>query len=357
MAKRKTAKFKLNKQLVIGIVALLLAAVLVVVWAIGSNGFKENNPVKWSWWGGNAGNGGDELDNKDNEVVPAGEGMLMLTPRTTLNSPVALAAQTDTKTKTATLTASVEPENGFISSVTWRASATAITLTQDEENPLKVAVELTGALTETAQITCIVQSFKTVTATCDVDYIARSIISTMVEMTNPLLPIGGEFVVSFSRDISNSTLKPLMRVVEARIGYYAQWDNLLAFETKINEKLGINETGWAHSRTLNFTEVEQSENSAKINLSLPEKISELVGKPESVSEDDFAKAVYSLIGKVSSRHFCLAFKIELIYNDIVYYVCDTANNAEFKQIGINPETYLTGVEGVTITDGNIVFTD
>ncbi len=50
MAKKKS--FKIEGKHIVGLVALLLVAVLVIVWAIGSNGFKENNPAKWfGGWG------------------------------------------------------------------------------------------------------------------------------------------------------------------------------------------------------------------------------------------------------------------------------------------------------------------
>lgn len=347
---------------IMGFIALLMVVVLVVVWSIGSNGFTNNNPAKWDWW---------QSESKDNpaeggdNVTPTDEGILMFKPITTVDSPVALAAETAAGSNTVTLTATLEPENAFYYSATWRSSSNALTVTQDEEDPLKATVELTGTLTETAQITCVVESFKTVTATCTVDYLETSfssqnsgfkeIVSQDSKYANPTkanknaFAFGTEYLFSaIDYASSKSTVQGTYVITKIDLKLMPSFSTTDTFVNEMNSKLKISDTEWFKNEII--TLYERSDGVSE-TFTFPATLEELIGKPSDVSSDDLAKAYYQAYGKISV--FMIQATIQIVYNDVVYKTC----NGNMALVFV-PESYLTGVDGVTILPGGgVVMTD
>lgn len=344
-------------KIIAGFIALLLVAVLVVVWSIGSNGFTNNNPVKWDWW---------QSESKDNpaeggdNVTPTDEGILMFKPITTVDSPVALAAETAAGSNTATLTATLEPENAFYYSASWRSSSNALTVTQDEEDQLKATVELTGTLTETAQITCVVESFKTVTATCTVDYLETKssvirtknaeFISTNSKYKNATF-MNGEWAFgntySFTIDeytSTKSTVQADIVLTDLIIKFYA--GNLSSVEGQINQALKIEETGWMKEPKISY----ECSDGLTGTITIP-TFEEFLGTPAGVSSDAVANAFYNFTKGRKIYSFTLTGEVRV--NGVAY--ATIKNHPAISSF--SPESYLKGADGVTILPGGSVFTD
>ena len=348
MAKSK----KVGKGIAI-FIAIIIGIVIVggcSAYITGCNLTGEKNPAKWGQKGG-------KNESGDGDVMPVDEGFLMFKPLTAVDSPVAIEADTaESEGNTATLTATLEPENAFYSSASWRSSSNALTVTQDEENPLKATVELTGTLTQTAQITCMVVSFKTVTATCSVDYLDTSvsvgfneIVSQNSKYSNPTednkyaFAFGTEY--SFNSVDYSSTKSTVQGTnVITRIALIFN-PNLPArtFESEINRALKISSTGWFKTPQA-VSLYDNSNDSGKFTF--PATFEDLIGKlPTIISFDNFAKGFYLAYGN-SPGVFSLLVTTEITYNDVVY-----KTSSKNYAITFVPESYLTGVDGVEITPG------
>lgn len=349
-AARTTARTAVNGGAIMKGVAILLAllAIAYVITSLALGGVW--NPTKWQ----GAAQKTEKPKDDDNKPVETEEGVLFFTPRTTASSPVALSATTAAETpKTATLTATVTPENGFISSVEWRSSTNALTVTKDPQNPLKATVTLTGTLTETAQITCMVYSIKTVMATCSVDFVSFPTVSFDIRgfensNDNYNLALNTEYEVLLSMGEITSTAEVADFSLKGT-GYCVWWDEADSYEniTRFQNALGVGTSWEPWEISEDFDEGRDG-----YFFTLSGTLEGLFGKPQNVSVDDYRKAFYSCDWGGDE-----AIKIT-IYADLYLRDIKVKSYAPFYAMNINPASYLTGVEGVSITpDGGIVFTN
>lgn len=359
MAKRrsKSSSSSRSKKNVLRGIAIFLAVLLVLggvgvlsSWITGWTLTGEPNMSKWQHNSPKE----DEGKNEDN-VAPAGEGFLMFTPRTTASSPVALAVETRaSETKSAKLTATIQPEGAFYKSVTWRSSSNALKVTG---NDLQATVELVGTMTETATISCIVESLKTVTGTCTVDYIDLSNISFSikdVEDEDPLVlaanheyeivPELGELVGTVS---ASEDFKLVPTFLEYRLTDYAKkmFVDTYFYDDENPDYPGNN---WEFaSDSYDFDEDDYS-----FYLCEPE----IYTYPDDYDNSRFYKAFYYDENEAYTAQALSEIEVRI---DVYYKGKLIKENCTIiRAFKYDPESYLTGVDGVEITpDGGIVFTD
>ncbi len=172
MTKSKYKKGGINLTAILCAAIIAVAGVLVTLVGVGSSWFTNADVRTWfnSW--------GKAPETYEFAVLPQEAGCMVLSTTRAKGEPVALSGAYSNGQKTCTLTATLTPEDAYYSSVTWTATeqdgsaSTHIKLTQSDSDPLTVQVELVGELFYREQITVEIVSVETLTASCNVDYLA-----------------------------------------------------------------------------------------------------------------------------------------------------------------------------------------
>ena len=326
MAKSRFKKGGINLTAILCAVIIAVSGVLVTLIGVGSSWF--TNPVIASWFGSW---GKDKEPPETYElIVPQEAGCMVLSSTKTKSSPVALSGAYTSGAKSCTLTATLEPADAYYSSVTWTAGE-HIELTQDESNPLTVTVKLNGELFFTEQITVEIVSLKTLTATCNVDYLAYpDSVAANVTPNTQFFKCGGE-TYTVSGDFNFGTTAGTIHDFDCVI---TDWAIELTSETisAISSELGIN-TGWDYAWEFDGT-----------TITLGATPYDMFCDTSVETKDNFNRAFFKVC---NGRNDVIQLRLncEVVYNGTVCkYLSDET------LFGIDSASYAIGLEGVNIDD-------
>lgn len=342
---------KKSKVVVIVIVTLLaLVAGFCGSWFTGWGLTGEVNMAKW---GNNS--VGDAGDDKGDEPAQT-ESLLMFAPLSA-DSPVAIASKVAnvTSSSTITLTATVTPEGAYYTSVTWSSSTPDLKVTGDG---LTATVELVRTLTETATITCSVESFTTITGSCTVDFLILPTVDFSIKGVNYtndrfLLSSGVEYELEIkTRPISGTVSSEAFSVksTETYIGYSMTSDG----EELLKEY--IIGSGKYSSTTVNDAKsnwgadnpsVSFKEGTYKFTLGAPSEFNPLEG----MTEAEFNAAYYTV---QQSNNKPLAY----LYGYFGFYYKGVLIGGEIevvKSLMFDGSSFLTGVDGVDVSPDDNLF--
>lgn len=323
---------------VLSIILALILATAAVIGIFGSRKdgkfFAESDIAKFfnSW-----GKGNKTEEETYQLIVPQEMGVMVLSTRSAQNAPVAISGdlQADGK-NTCTLTATLDPADAYYSSVKWTATEGGhIELTQDENDPLKVTVKLNGELFYTEQITVEVVSLETISATCNVDYLAYPDgVTANVTPATQYLKCDETYTVSgsFNYGTTAGTIHEYDCVItDVTLELTSETVSAIAFE------LGL-ASGWDYSW-----------DGSEDTIALGATPYDMFCYRFATTADSFNRAFFKVCnGKndvVKVRINC-----KFVYNGVTY-----TSVSGYSLIGIDSASYAIGLEGVNI--GDIFFTD
>lgn len=332
MAKSSFKKGGINITAILCAVIIAVSGVLVTLIGVGSSWF--TNPVIASWFGSW---GKDKEPPETYElIVPQEAGCMVLSSTKAKGAPVFNGAYSNEQ-KTCTLTATLTPADAYYSSVTWTATdadgnaSTHVRLTQDESNPLTVQVELLGELFFTEQITVEIVSVNTLTATCNVDYLAfPDSVSVSPDPYTEYLKCGATYSLNYDFNYG-TTAGTVTSGIECVM---TDWQLLLTQSTisAISAELGVNvNIGWDYS--WDGTGAMQL-GATPWNMFCGSEI----------DKDDFNRAFFKVCnGRNDIAE--LSVNCNFIYNGKTY----TSING-FINVGIDSASYAIGLDGISIDD-------
>ncbi len=335
MTKSKYKKGGINLTAILCAAIIAVAGVLVTLVGVGSSWFTNADVRTWfnSW--------GKAPETYEFAVLPQEAGCMVLSTTRAKGEPVALSGAYSNGQKTCTLTATLTPEDAYYSSVTWTATeqdgsaSTHIKLTQSDSDPLTVQVELVGELFYREQITVEIVSVETLTASCNVDYLAfPDSVNVSPNPYTQYLKCGATYSLScaFNYGTTAGTVTDTSECV------FTDWQICLTSDTisSISAELGVSE-GWDYSWDSSTAEL-------KIGVTPWDMFC-----GTEVDKDDFNRAFF----KVCNGRNDIA---ELSANcDFIYKGQKYRSISGYISIGIDSASYAIGLEGVNIDD--ILMTD
>ena len=282
----------------------------------------------------------DENGSDDEAVTPLSEGALVLQPLTTLDSPVAIAAET-TGLHVAKLTATISPENGVYHTVTWRSSSSKVTVTQDEEDPLKATVTCAGYFSDEVTITCVVVSTKTLTATCKAVYLAFPLLSDLTAyLSGGVIKFGDTMEASINCN-ANLPSGAMFLIKDYSIEVSSEFAH------------SLQKTGFDFSSCYDEAIEPYARN---CTISMPATPFDAFGGVDA-NKEEALKAFFKATNTVQNDKLVpleagiLKLNVVLTYNGVQYKSYSVENTYCFDN------SYITEITDVTIEQGEIVFSD
>lgn len=329
MTKSKYKKGGINITAILCAVIIAVAGVLVTLIGVGSSWFTNADVRTWfnSW--------GRAPETYEIAVLPQEAGCMVLSSTKAKGAPVFNGAYSNEQ-KTCTLTATLTPADAYYSSVTWTATdadgnaSTHVRLTQDENNPLTVQVELLGELFFTEQITVEIVSVNTLTASCSVDYLAfPDSVNVSPDPYTEYLKCGATYSLNYDFNYG-TTAGTVTSDIECVM---TDWQLYLTNETleAISSELGVS-IGWDYAW-------EGSEETITLGAT-PWNM--FCGSE--IDKDDFNRAFFKVCnGRNDIAE--LSVNCDFIYNGKTY-----AHLSGYRTIGIDSASYAIGLDGVSIDD-------
>lgn len=329
MTKSKYKKGGINLTAILCAVIIAVSGVLVTLIGVGSSWFTNADFRTWfnSW--------GRAPETYEFAVLPQEAGCMVLSTTRAKGAPVFNGTYSNEQ-KTCTLTATLTPADAYYSSVTWSATdqdgnaSTHVKLTQDENNPLTVQVELIGELFFTERITVEIVSVNTLTASCNVDYLAfPDSVSVSPDPYTEYLKCGATYSLNygFNYGTTAGTVTSDIECVMTDWQLYLTNDTLAA----ISSELGVN-IGWDYAW-------EGSEETITLGAT-PWNM--FCGSE--IDKDDFNRAFFKVCnGRNDIAE--LSVNCDFVYNGKTY-----AHLSGYRTIGIDSASYAIGLDGVSIDD-------
>ena len=319
------------KYYAIGTGFLLLILAIVIVWACGSQGFVQNNPLKFfNSWGTATSDPNTWIDipditYKDPNVEYGKYGYLVVMTDDEENSPVALTATTRNVNGqlSEVLTATVTPANATILNVWWTSSDEEyVVVTPLEGDFFTCKITCIRAFDQPVTVTCNVVSTEQLTATCEVGCLAQPNDDVEATLGSSTLSFGETYTASVMPGMMIGTVKGEFVVTGWEINLLPEIVN------EITAELGI-DPGWDYGF---------GPNSATGTLLTPR---------DCFADSDIDNVAFlnAFVKACHDKDECATVEIMIkyIYNGETY-----ASYSRTENINFDPDSYFIPAENITI---------